>query len=124
MGDKMTLDELYNIWKQTVPKCEICEHGGLCGGPGYIGFGKCNLPQHSDVKYGTVYPTNCQDFMECSESKKYSIFMTIYRTHKDFYDSEYHIEQEDEEIKEKEYQRHVKEDNFNRLQKLYNRTRK
>lgn len=62
--------------------------------------------------------------MECSENKKYSIFMTIYRTHKDFYDSEYHIEQEDDELKEKEYQRNVKEDNFNRLQKLYNRNRK
>ena len=50
--------------------------------------------------------------------------MTIYRSHKDFYDGEYHIEQDNDELKEKEYQRNVKEDNFNKLQKLYNRNRK
>ena len=39
-----------------------CIHGGICGGPGYVGFSGCDI--HPEVRYGCEYcPSHCKDFM-------------------------------------------------------------
>lgn len=92
----MTLDEVYEIWKTRTYKGLICEHGGLEGGPGFLDFGECDL--HSEIRYGgKACPKNCKDFCESSESRKYSIFLALYKQRKSYYDNRYNISKPAEE---------------------------
>lgn len=57
--------EVYRLWLDKFsPPCTggNCIHGLISGGPGYVGFDKCELPQHSSVRYGCDYcPDTCPD---------------------------------------------------------------
>ena len=65
----------YNEWLADTDfnkvRGELCKHGGIEGGPGYIGFGRCDLTEsHSNVRYGCEHcPDNCKDY-ECIEGEK------------------------------------------------------
>lgn len=57
--------EIYQLWKARFkPNCVStnCIHGKMSGGPGYLGFGECELPEHNTVRYGCDFcPDDCPD---------------------------------------------------------------
>lgn len=57
---------------------ELCKHGGVEGGPGYLGFGRCKLIQsHPNVRYGCEHcPDDCRDY-KCIEGEQlYNFFLS------------------------------------------------
>lgn len=119
----MNLHDVFKIWRYSVYKGIICEHGGLQGGPGFCDFGNCKLvDKHTNVRYGCEQcPLDCLDFKECSINKQYDYFLTIYRNHKDYFDSTYDIQPDQQQIDEQKYVEAYNEDIYNRILKMSKR---
>lgn len=88
----MTVNEAFEEWKKTAYVGVLCFYGGLSGGPGYLGFGNCNHPNHKDVRYGCEScPNNCSDFKEYSATQ-YQTFLSLYRNNPSFFNEYYNID--------------------------------
>ena len=65
---KFTRLDQYDEWasQQTFNKPDgtFCKHGRIEGGPGYVGFGRCELTDvHPNVRYGCERcPADCKDY--------------------------------------------------------------
>lgn len=92
----MTIRQVFEEWKKINYIGNICEFGGIEGGPGYIGFGECKHPKHTTVKYGCdSCPINCPEF-ECKDNDDlFNEFLISYRMNPNFYNSKYHIDEND-----------------------------
>lgn len=79
--EKITIPSLEQ-WVKLCPKCYICDYGIFEGGPGYIGFDRCELKdRHPDVRYGgkcVSHDEDCKDFVEASESRKQHHYNAYY----------------------------------------------
>ena len=88
----MTVDEAFEEWKKTAYVGILCSYGGLCGGPGYLGFGECKHLNHKDVRYGcNSCPNNCPDF-KADAATQFQTFLSLYRNNPSYFNEQYNID--------------------------------
>ncbi len=97
----MSVKELFEIWKveRLAPeafKGNVCAHGLISGGPGYIGFDSCEHPDHTTVRYGCDQcPAVCPDYQVKSDDKLFIDFIIDYRDNASYYNEKYNIDVND-----------------------------
>lgn len=87
----MNFNEVIEEWKKTTFRGNVCKYGEESGGPGYYGFGECEL--HPEVHYGGAFcPQDCEDFCYKPEYLLADMFWTYYNRCPESFNEKYHIE--------------------------------
>lgn len=91
-----TMEEAIEIHKKKeLPKCRRCHNARWSGGPGYIGLDECELPNHTDVHYGTFCPEDCPDFVDRTDEDYSKDIIVEYSAWTKICDEEYGLDEEE-----------------------------
>lgn len=74
----MSIEAAFEQYKHRCSVEESCMHGGISGGPGYLGFGSCRHLNHADVRYGcAACPDSCPDFCLMDDEQLFEQFKIL-----------------------------------------------